>query len=463
MDAIVGQTPPDRNITEPVQDVIREAKGTLRLAVPITIGQLSQMLMGVVDSMMIGRAGTVPLAASSFGGSVFNIFFIIGLGILTPVAILSSRSIGAKRHDEAGEYLRHGLLLGLVAGVVQVAIILFISTRLGHFGQTPEVLAAVNPFFLLIGFSLLPALGYLSLRQFAESMGRPWVSVVVILAGVILNIFLNWVFIYGNLGSRAFGLAGAGIATLIARSAGSVVLFLWLRSDPHMRAAWPRRWLAPFSAARIREMMAIGLPASGSLLFETGMFAFVTIMVGWLGSVPLASHQIAISCCAVTFMLPLGVAIAVGMRTSVALGAGEGHRILPIWTGANLLGGSVAFVIVLAFVFFGRGVASLFTTDPEVISTAAALLGVAAVFQVFDASQVISSCALRGISDVKVPAAVTFAAYWLVAVPVAYFVGIRLHRGAVGVWSGLAAGILVSATLLGFRFVRLARERAKAA
>src|ERR1700722_17005381 len=227
--------------------VFKEARATLMLAVPITIGQVSQMLMGVADSVMIGRTGTLPLAAASFGISVFNVFFIIGVGLLTPVAVFASRSRGAGRHDEAGEYLRHVLFLALGAGLIEVAVIAFISFRLIWFGQPPEVLAKVNPFFLLLGFSLLPVLAYLALRQFAESMGRPWVSVFVILGGVALNVFLNWVFIYGNLGAPRMGLVGAGVATLISRTLASAVIFTWLRLDPAMHAAWPRRWFAPLS------------------------------------------------------------------------------------------------------------------------------------------------------------------------------------------------------------------------
>ena len=219
-----------------MQAVIKEARQTLLLAVPIVIGQVGLMLMGVTDSVMIGRVGTVPLAASSFGGGVFNIFFIVGVGLLAPVAIFASRARGAGRHDEAGEYLRHGLFLSFVSGLAEIGLILYLGMHLEWFRQKPEVLAAVNPFFLLIGFSLVPVLAYLALRQFAESMGRPWVPVLVILSGVLLNILLNWVFIYGHLGAPRLGLTGAGISTLISRTLGSLVIFAWLRLDPGMRA-----------------------------------------------------------------------------------------------------------------------------------------------------------------------------------------------------------------------------------
>jgi MATE family multidrug resistance protein len=437
--------------------VYREARATLHLAIPITIGQVGQMLMGVTDSVMIGRTGTVPLAASAFGVGIFNVFFIIGVGLLTPVAIFASRSRGAGRHDEAGEYLRHGLLLALVSGVAEVALIFWMGIHLEWFGQPPEVLAAVNPFFFLIGISLVPVLAYLALRQFAESMGRPWVPMLIILGGVVLNAALNWVFIYGHLGAPRLGLTGAGISTLISRTLGSAVIFAWLRMDPKMRSAWPRRWFAPVSGERLRRMLGVGLPASGSLLFEGGAFAAATVMMGWLGAVPLAAHQIALSCAAMTFMVALGLSMAVGMRTSAAVGAGEHSRLRPIWLGGTLMGAAVSAVVTVVFLVYGRAIASCFIGDREVVGAASLLLAVAAVFQIFDGAQVINSAALRGLTDVKVPAAITFVAYWVIALPLGYLLGVRGAFGPSGIWVGLAAGLAAAALMLGGRFVRLTR------
>jgi multidrug resistance protein, MATE family len=438
-----------------VNAVYREARGTLLLAIPVAIGQVSQMLMGITDSAMIGRIGTVPLAASAFGTGIFNIFFIIGVGLLTPVAIFASRARGAGRHDEAGEYLRHGLLLALVSGVAEIGLILFLGLHLAWFHQPPEVLAGVNPFFMLIGFSLLPTLAYLALRQFAESMGRPWVPVLIILGGVALNVVLNWVFIYGHLGMPRLGLTGSGISTLISRTLGSALIFAWLRFDPAMRSAWPRHWLAPISGDRLRRMLSVGLPASGCLLFEGGAFASATVMMGWLGAISLAAHQIALSCAALTFMLALGISMAVGMRTSAAVGAGEHSRLRPIWIGGAAMGVALGVAVTVAFLAFGRPIASCFISDPQVIATATSLLVVAAVFQIFDGNQVINSAALRGLTDVKIPAVITFVAYWLIALPLGYVLGIRWGYGPAGIWWGLAAGLAAAAVMLGLRFMRL--------
>ena len=198
------------------------------------------------------------------------------------------------------------MTLALIFGAVETLMMVVLGTQLARFGQPPEVLAVVMPFYLMMAASLTSVFVYLVLRQFAEAMGHPWVPMVIMLLGVGLNAALNWVFIYGNLGMPALGLTGAGISTLVSRALGALVIFVWLRRDPAVRASWPQRWFGNYSTARFREMLKIGLPASGMLLFETTAFGFSGVMIGWLGAAPLAAHQIAITCasCACTPPLP---------------------------------------------------------------------------------------------------------------------------------------------------------------
>ncbi len=415
------------------------------------------MLMGVTDSVMIGRAGTVPLAASSFGGNVFNVFFVIGIGLMIPVSIFVARARGAENPREAGEYLRHGMALAVLFGVLETVAMVVIGTQLHRFGQPPEVVAVVGPFYALITGSLLSVFLYLVLRQFAEAMGHPWAPMFIMLAGVGLNAALNWVFIYGNLGVPALGLTGAGISTFVSRVLGAVVIFVWLRRDPKVRAAWPQRWWGGYSRARFGEMLKIGLPASGMLLFETTAFAFSSVMIGWLGAAPLAAHQIAITCASMAFMFPLGLSMAAGMRVSQAVGAGQPARRRPIAFGAMGLGMAATGTFALVFWFAGGAVAAWFVTDVAVIALATRMLAVAALFQMVDGMQVIGASCLRAISDVKVPTLLTFAAYWVVALPLGYLLGVRGSLGAVGVWIGIASGLALAAVLLPWRFARLTR------
>lgn len=440
-----------------MQRYLREIRPTVTLAFPIIVGQVSQMLMGVTDSVMIGRTGTVPLAASAFGGNIFNVFYVLGIGVMMPVAVFVARAKGASRPADCAEYLRHGMALAFGFGLIETGLLVTLSMELGWFRQPLEVLAVVNPFFVLIGFSITPALVYLALRQFAEAMGRPWVPMFIMLGSVGLNVVLNWIFIYGHFGAPALGLAGAGLATLLSRIIGTVVLFIWLRCDPELKRALPARWWLPLAGKRLSEMLHLGLPAAGGLLFETGAFAAAGVMMGWLGAVPLAAHQIAISCASMTFMFALGLSIAAGMRISTALGANEHARLRPIGFSALGLGVILAAIFTVVFLLAGRTVAEGFVRDPAVVTLAAQLLVVAAIFQLVDGAQVIGSAVLRGLGDVKIPALLTFVAYWLVAIPGGYFFGVSGSFGAMGIWYALAAGLAFAAVFLAWRFVRLTR------
>lgn len=436
-------------------DILRELRPTLTLAFPIVVGQVGQMLMGITDSVMIGQVGKVPLAASAFANGVCNLVFIVGIGLLLPVAVLTARAHGAREPRECAEYLRHGMALGWLIGLGALVLMAATATQLHRFGQPAEVVAEVNPYFLLLTASLLPALLFQVLKQYCEALGHPWVPMVVLLACVGLNVFLNWVLIYGRLGAPALGLAGAGWATLAARTVALLVLWRWLTGRAEVRAEWPERWRGKLSGARVREMLHIGVPAAGQWLFEAGAFSAAAFMMGWLGTVPLAAHQIALSCAAFTFMFPLGLSSAAAVRLSKTLGEGRQAALRPIGFGALAAGFAIMAGFGLVFAFGGALLARGFTPEADVVALAAQLLVVAAIFQVFDGGQVIGAGALRGLSDVKIPTLITFVAYWIFALPGGYLLAFHTPLGAVGVWAGLAAGLGCAAVLLGWRFHRL--------
>ncbi len=413
------------------------------------------MLMGVTDSVMIGRLGKIPLAASSFANAIWGMAFMTGIGLLIPVAVLVSRSHGAGRDGEAGDWLRHGMALGLAIGAMTTGALFALAGELHRFGQPAEVVAEIRPYFDLIAASMIPTLVFQVLRQFSESLGRPWMPMAIMLAGVGLNIGLNWIFIYGHLGVPAFGLAGAGWATLTARTLGVAVIWMGLKRAPDIRAAWPRAWVTGFETARFREMLAFGVPAAGTLLFESGAFTVAALMMGWISATALAAHQIAISCAAFTFMFPLGLSMAVSMRIGRAVGEGRHAALRPIGFGAQLLSAMVMGTFALVFALAGPYLAAGFVTEESVIRLASQLLVVAAVFQLGDGGQVVAAGALRGLADVKVPTLITFLAYWGIAIPGAYFAGVAGPLGALGVWVALAVGLMVAAVLLNLRYARM--------
>jgi MATE family multidrug resistance protein len=434
---------------------LSELRQTLALALPIIGGSVSQILMGLTDSAMVGHVGKVPLAASAFAGSVFSVFFVAGIGLLAPVSVLVARAHGAGRSGECARWLRHGLAVALAMSVCLALLLTRLSTELHRFGQPVEVVAAVNPFFVIIACSLVPTFLFQVLRQFAEALGRPWQPMIILFLSVGLNALLNWIFIFGHFGAPALGLTGSGCSTLLARCVSVLLLWSWLRRQPGIDALLPRLGQsAGLAWPHFREMFHIGVPVAGQLLFEVGAFSSAALLMGWLGTVALAAHQIAVSCASFTFMFPLGLAMAVSIRLSQAVGAGRREALRPIGFGALGLGVAVMGGFALVFAFAGAWIARGFTTDPDVAAVAAQLLFVAAFFQVFDGAQVVGSGALRGLTDVRIPTLITFIAYWLVALPGGYLLGFRFHLGAVGIWIGLAAGLAAAALLLAWRLVR---------
>ena len=430
-----------------MQTVLKELRLTLALALPMIVGQVSQMLIGITDAAFIGRVGTVELAAAAFSHGIFGMFYIVGLGLLLPVGVFTARDHGAGDHAGCAAWLRHGRVLALATGSGAFLLLAALATQLARFGQPPEVVAIVRPFFLLNSLSLVPVFYFQVQRQYLDALGRPWVGTIIMLADVALNALLNWVFIWGHLGAPALGLTGSGVATLIARTLAVSVIAAWLRGEADSARG--------VTAARFREMLHMGVPIAGCLLFESGAFAAAALMMGWLGATPLAAHQIALSCAAFTFMFPLGLSMAASIRISKARGEGRPGVLRAIGFGALGLGSLLMLTFAAVFALAGAVLARGFTADPAVVALAAQLLAVAAVFQLFDGGQVVSSGALRGLNDVKVPTVITFVAYWVIALPGGYLLAFHTPLGPVGVWAGLAAGLGCAALLLGRRFHRL--------
>jgi MATE family multidrug resistance protein len=434
-----------------VQTVLKELRLTLTLALPMIVGSVSQMLIGITDAALIGRVGTVELAASAFTHGVFGLFYIVGIGLLLPVGVFTARDHGAGDHAGCAAWLKHGRVMALLAGSGAFLLLAVLSTQLHRFGQPAEVVAVVRPFFLLNSLSLIPVFYFQVQRQYFDALGRPWVGTSIMLADVVLNALLNWMFIWGHLGAPALGLTGSGVATLIARTLAVSAIALWLRRE---RAPAGR-----LERGRFRAMLQMGVPAAGSLLFESGAFAMAMLMMGWLGAVPLAAHQIALSCAAFTFMFPLGLSMAVSIRISRTLGEGRREVLRAIGFGTYGFGCVIMLCFATAFVAAGDLLAAGFTADPAVITLAARLLVVAAIFQLFDGGQVIAAGGLRGLTDVKVPTLITFIAYWVLSLPLGYALAFHSALGPVGIWTGLASGLACAAALLGWRFHRLTRLR----
>lgn len=429
-----------------------EVRPTLALALPIMAGMVSQMLMGLADTIMVGRVGVVPLAAASFVNAVGHLPLVFGMGLLSCIAVLTSQAYGARKPAEAGEVLRHGLLMSAAMGLLAVLSMFALHPFLDRLGQPPEVVAAAGKYLLIFGASLLPALFAHGGKQFSDSLNHPWWPTFVMLGGVLLNVFLNWILIYGNWGAPALGLEGAGWATLIARTVMALVMIVYVLRAPAMRAFHPPRWRTAFSGERFRQMFHVGWPVGVQHFFEVSAFAAGAVMMGWISADAIAAHQIAISCAAMTFMSALGIGAAACIRVGHAYGARQFLRTRRIGFSAVTLAATLMAAFGVMFALAGKPIAGLFIESPTVIALTAQLLIVAAVFQIADGVQVTALSALRGLSDVRVPAVIAVVAYWFVALPVGYGLAFRAKLGAVGMWIGLASGLSAAAIGLAWRF-----------
>ena len=430
---------------------------TLRLAVPLVFGQLAQMLMGVVDTVMIGQVGTVPLAAAAFANSLLMVPLVFGVGLLSSVSMRTAQAGGAGDRETARATLRDGAVLAVVLGLLAVLGFALLLPWLGWFGQPAEVVAATPVYLFTCAVSLIPALLGMAFKNQADALNAPWTPLWIMLGGVAVNAVLNWFWIYGRAGFPACGLEGTGYATLTSRIAVAVALFWWMKRSAKLRDWMPRRWWSGGSRTGLIQLLRLGLPAGLHLLAEVSIFMVAALMVGTLGVVPMAAHQITVTCASVTFMVPLGIGMAITVRIGKLTGAGETQRRHVVLLGGWSLGWLASLGSMVVFFSLGREVAWQFVKDAAVVEMALPLLIVAGFFQLGDATQVISAGALRGVHDVRVPALLACATYWGVALPISWLVGFPMGQGAYGVWLGMAVGLGVAGVVLGRRaWVKLA-------
>jgi MATE family multidrug resistance protein len=435
-------------------NLLHESRLTLRLALPLMIGQISQMLLGVADTVMVGALGVKELAALTFANALFHVPFVFGIGLLTAVSVFSSNARGSGDAAGGRASCRHGLYVGLALGTALFGLGWLVSLRLDWLGQPPEVAARTTDYFLIIMASGIPALASIALKNHADALNRPWPPFWIFVGGVGLNIVLNWVLIYGNLGAPALGLEGAGWATLIARGLVLAAMFVWLLRAVDLREWVPFRWLRAPDFGAVRRLLAIGWPASLQMLTEVAAFSSAGLIMGRFGPTAMAAHQIAITCAATAFMIPLGLSMALTVRIGEAWGSDERERLRSIVVSGWLLSALLAGVTATFFLIYGGWLAKLFIDAPEVVELAASLLVIVGIFQLVDSLQVTSVSMLRGLHDARRPAFVCFVSYWLVGLPVAALLAFAAGWQAVGVWWGLAAGLLVACLALGPRLWR---------
>lgn len=423
-----------------------EFRALFRLAVPVVVVQLGLMLMGVVDTVMVGRLSAQALGAVALGNLIFFTAAVIGMGTLMALDPVVAQAVGAKDEPAIARGLQRGVILAAVVTVPAILALMLVRPALVAIGQPPELIPGAVAYIYVIVPGILAFYVFIALRQTLQSLGRIAPIVRVIVAANLLNGVLNWAFIYGNLGAPAMGVSGAALATTISRYAlaGGLLIAAWGELGPRLRP-WRPESNDPRALGR---MLRIGLPIGAQMFFEYGVFALVGALMGRIGTLAVGGHQIALNLSAIVFMVPQGIGAAAAVLVGQAIGAQDLPRARRAAMGAILLGGGFMVGSALLFVIFPRELARLYTNDLGVMAIAGALIVLGGLFAVFDGLQAVCIGILRGIGDTRWPVAISMVGYWLIGVPVSVLLGFQFGWGPDGLWWGLVLGLAVTAVVL---------------
>lgn len=433
-----------------------EARKTIKLSIPIILGELAQMSLHLIDTAMVGAIGYKQLAASALVLSVMNIPFVMGIGITIAVSQMVSMAHGRRDAAMVSHYLFNGFVLCLVSAVF-IALGLELSKGvLFYLGQDVEVAQMATPFLQLMGWSVIPMILFMALKQFADGLELTKTAMLLSLIALPINVFLNWLLIFGKLGVPRLELIGAGWGTLITRTLiFAVMLYVVLTHKTFRKyvVVGKKQWQIKVST--IKELLHIGIPSSLQISMEAGAFAISGIIVGTISAAALAAHQIALTCASFTFMVSMGLAQGGSIRVSNAFGRKHWHNINLIGRSTLVLSLIYGTLCAIAFVLCRNYLPLLFNNDNQsVAQLAGVLLLYAAIFQISDSTQAIGAGLLRGIKDVKTPTLLIAVAYWVIGIPVGYGFAFYGNMGAAGIWLGFIIGLTLSSLFLCTRFIK---------
>lgn len=442
--------------------LLPEWRSLATLAVPIFIGQLATTAIGFVDTMMSGRVSSIDLAAVALGNSIWVPVFLLMSGILLATTAKVARLFGAGNQAAIGPLVRQALWLGLLAGCVLAAAIWNSRPLMVWLNISPQLIEPAMGYLRGVALGFPPMAIYLVLRCYSEALGRTRPSMVFGLLGLLINIPVNYVFIYGKLGFPAMGGVGCGWATAVVMVFMMLAMLAWVRWAPYYQEheifktfQWPE-------ALAQKSLAGLGLPIGVAIFAEASIFSIIALLIGGLGADTVAGHQIALNFSSLVFMIPYSLGMATTVRVGQELGAG--HPGQARFTALAAMGTAllIACISASSMTLLREPIARIYTQEPTVLSMAAALIIYAAVFQFSDAVQITAAAALRGYQDTRMALLITLVSYWGVGLPVGYVLGLTdwfgAAQGPAGLWQGLIAGLTCAAVLLGLRLRKIARQ-----
>jgi MATE family multidrug resistance protein len=422
-----------------------ELREMAQLAAPIVLVNVGIHVMGVIDSLMLGRVSAADLAAGALGNFYFYVTAIIGIGVLMALDPVIAQGVGAKDDVAIARGVQRGVWLSLLVSLVVSATFLAAGPVLRLLRQPAEVTPLAVGYVLWSIPGMVPFFAFNMMRQVLQAFTTIRPVMIAVIVGNVANVALNWVLIYGNLGFAPRGVVGSAQGTSLARWVMAVVLgsLSWRLLKPRLVPWRPEsNQLRPLG-----RMLALGLPVGLQFFAEANAFGLVTVMTGWMGTTTLAGHEIALSLASLTFMVPMGVAGAAAVMVGHAVGAGDMAESRRDAVAALAVGVGFMALMGLGFWFFPETLANAYTTDPDTRLMAATLIPIAAVFQVFDGTQVISTSILRGAGDTRVAMILHMLSFWAVGIPLGALIAFRFDGGAPGLWWGLTAGLAAAAVM----------------
>lgn len=434
-----------------------QTRALLSLGVPLVGSHLAQMAITTTDTLMLGWYDVTALAGVSLAGPVFYCIFIVGSGFAWAVMPMVASAVATDDHRQVRRTTRMGVWLSLLFGILFTAPLLFFERLFLSIGQDAEVSRLAGVYMGLAGFGLTPALVVMVLKSYLSALELTRAILIVTIGTALLNALLNYILIFGNWGAPELGVIGAAIASIVGHLIAMLALIAYAVVKTPQYDLFRNFWRPDWEA--IGRVFQLGWPIGLTNLAEVGLFAASSIIMGWVGTIALAAHGIALQIASLTFMMHLGLSQAVTVRIGRAWGRSDPDTVRT--TGYAAFGIATAAVVLTVVLFLAvpEFLIGLFVdpADPErpmILAVGVSLLAVAALFQTVDALQVLALGMLRGIQDTKVPMIYAAVSYWLIGVPVSYYLGLKTPLGGVGVWLGLTVGLAFAAVLLQSRFWR---------
>lgn len=423
---------------------MQKIREILRIGLPIMLGQACVIILAFADNIMIGWHSVDELAASSFVNNVMNLFILTELGFAAGMTPMIGADNGTGNIKGIGITVKNGLMTNGIIGGISIILLTIIYFCLDHFGQAPELMPYIKPYFAIIGISTLFALGFNVLKQFTDGICRPMISMTLLMIGNLLNIFGNWVLIYGKLGFPEMGLTGAGISTLVSRALILLVFIVFIFKSKKMNEYARAIKEALLSRGEMKTVFKMGYPVGIQMALESSTFTFAAVMAGWLGVIQLAAHQVVITISQLFFLMMQGLSFAVSILVSNAFGRKDLGSVREYARKGYFMTLGISATLSVLLYCFRYQAAGIFTDSPEVSAMAVSLFFLLFAYQFGDGLQLCFANVLRGIQDVKPIMYAAFVSYYLIAIPSAYVLGFKTSLGIHGIWLGFPIGLTLA-------------------